>query len=338
MNEVATQDNAATLSVLGMLSGQDLPIGVLAILDERLDAKLQKAANRMANAAGMVPPHLLDKPVTCYAVLTRALTWRLDPFAVAQSTYSTPGGKIGYEGKLVQAILENSGRLVGGLTFEHFGDWTKVEGKFKKEKSAKGNDYFVATYTEADEAGLGVRVRARVKGEEKPREVEVTLRSCYPRNSTLWALRPKQQICYAAARVFANLAAPSLFMGVPFSTDIAGEGMIDVTPEGETAQARPTRESFVETMQQNKVQTLDDDDTSIDDNGTAATEEQNSEAEGGEKEFTTADAYEQGRKAHAEGRALRAVPPEWRDNDAFLKYAEAWQEGWRSAEADKAKK
>jgi hypothetical protein len=333
MNEVVTQDHAAR-SILGALGGMDLPIGVMAILDDNLGAKLDKAARRMSQANGIVPPHLLDKPVTCYAVLTRALTWRLDPFAVAQSTYTVPGGKIAYEGKLVQAILENSGRIEGGIIFEHFGDWTRVEGKFKKEKSQKGGDYFVATYTEADEQGVGVRVRAKIKGEEKPREIEVLLRSCYPRNSTLWATRPKQQIIYSAVRVFANIAVPSLFMGVPFSTDTVGDAMIDITPAAD-APTRPTRESFVETMTQETKQTLDE--TADEQSGETASEENSKEetSADSETEYSAADAFEAGRKAFAEGRALRAVPPEWRDNPACQKFVDAWVEGWKAAETDK---
>lgn len=316
MNEVSTKVSQHSL---GNLAGQDLPIGIMAILDEGLGAKLDKAANRMAKATGIVPPHLIGQVVTCYAVLTRALTWRLDPFAVAQATYTVPGGKIAYEGKLVSAILENSGRIEGGLEFEHFGDWSKVEGKFKKEKSAKGNDYFVPAYTEADEQGLGVIVRAQIKGEKKPREISISLRSCHPRNSTLWALRPKQQIMYAAVRVFANVAAPSLFMGIPFSTDTLGETMIDITPDA--APTRPIRESFVE------AQTLDDP-------APASTEEADSEGDTAHEEYSVADAFQAGRDAFIAKKALRAVPPEWRDNPATQKFVDAWQEGWKAEESD----
>lgn len=53
-------------------------------------------------------------------------------------------------------------------------------------------------------------------------------------------------------------------------------------------------------------------------------------------DFSAADAYEQGRDARKQGRALRAVPPEWRDNPAFTPLADAWQEGWRAADEEKA--
>ena len=49
--------------------------------------------------------------------------------AVAQCTYQTPGGRVGFEGKLCQAIIENSGRVKGGVKFTHYGDWDKLKGK-----------------------------------------------------------------------------------------------------------------------------------------------------------------------------------------------------------------
>jgi hypothetical protein len=45
-------------------------------------------------------------------------------------------------------------------------------------------------------------------------------------------------------------------------------------------------------------------------------------------------ASESARKA---GKALRAVPPEWRDNPAFEAFASAWQDGWREADGEAAK-
>ena len=89
--------------------------GLAIMFNDRLYARCRDMALDMSKAEGFTPAHLLGKPYACFAVLTRAITWKLDPLAVAQSTYQTPGGKIGYEGKLVQAILENSGKFEGPM-------------------------------------------------------------------------------------------------------------------------------------------------------------------------------------------------------------------------------
>jgi hypothetical protein len=114
--------------------------GLAIMFDDRLYHRCRDMAMDMAKAEGFTPPHLLGKPYACFAVLTRAITWKLDPLAVAGATYQTPGGRIGYEGKLVQAILENSGKFEGPITYEHIGDWSKIRGRWKKVKSDKGRE------------------------------------------------------------------------------------------------------------------------------------------------------------------------------------------------------
>lgn len=198
------------------IGGGNLPFAFSMFMDDALFQRAQKMAKFMAAAQGVLPKHLIGKEVACFAVLSRALTWRLDPFAVAQSTYETPGGAVGYEGKLCMAILERSGHLDGGVRFEHYGDWTKVKNKFQIITGDKGFKYPKPTWTDADAADLGVIVRAKVRGEPEPREMSMDLVQCWPRNSTLWATDPKTQICYTAVRRFASLCVPALMMGVPF--------------------------------------------------------------------------------------------------------------------------
>ena len=239
-----SDDLPAVPADLTPLVGGEMSIGLRIMLDDRLYDRCKQISGIMSKAVGFTPPHLIGQGEACFAVVTRALTWRLDPFAVACATYQTPGGRIGYEGKLVQAILENSGKLEGGVSYEHYGDWSKVTGKFAIRKSEKGKDYAAQTWTRDDAKGLGVIVRAKVKGEEKPREWRFDLEQAFPLNSTLWATDPKTQICYAAGRRFANVAAPGILMGVPFDFDPAEPPpMRDITPP-EPARATPTRPSL----------------------------------------------------------------------------------------------
>jgi len=65
------------------------------------------------------------------------------------------------------------------------------------------------------------------------------------------------------------------------------------------------------------------------------------DAETGEvAEPSPADAYQLGRDARDKGKALKAVPPEFRE-PAMQAFADAWAEGWRSRDeelaAEKAK-
>ncbi len=216
------------------------------MLDDRLFERAKLVAKYMSDAQGFTPRHLIGHTEACFAVVCRSITWKLDPWAVACCTYQTPGGAIGYEGKLVQAILENSGKFEGPIRYEHFGDWSMVEGKFKLETSQKGNKYTAATWNDEDAKGLGVIVRGKVVGEIDEREWPFLLVQAQPRNSTLWATDPRTQICYTAVRRFANVAAPGILMGVPFDREDwteqakGAEHAKDITPPA------PQREDYTE--------------------------------------------------------------------------------------------
>jgi hypothetical protein len=214
-----------------------LPTSLQIFFDDDLNKRCQQVATYLARAEGFAPRHLIGKQEACFAVVSRALTWRLDPYAVAQATYQTPSGQVGYFGSLCQAIIENSGKLdpaYGGIQFEPYGDWAKVRGKFQIRTNDKGNKYAAATYTPADEVGLGVTVSALLKGESKPRTMEFDLAQAFPRNSTLWATDPATQIRYTAVRRFGSSVVPTLFLGVPFDHDGLDDftsSLRDVTPE-----------------------------------------------------------------------------------------------------------
>ena len=217
--------------------------------DHPLFEKAKQIATYLSKAEGFVPPHLLGKPESCFAVVSRALAWKLDPFAVANCCYQTPAGRVGFEGKLCQAALEQSPRLEGGVKFIHVGDWDKVAGKFEIKTSTKsGKEYAVPTWTrdQAREWGLKVIVQAKLIDEDEARSWEMTLAQCFPLNSTLWATDPRTQICYTAVRRFASLAMPGLFMGVDFDREASDDDseMVRAARARDITPAAPKREDF----------------------------------------------------------------------------------------------
>ena len=243
-NEVAVAKETALVPAAG---GFKRPGALEIMFDERLFAQASKVATMMAGARGIIPKHLVGCQEACFAVVVTAMTTGLNPYAVAGATYQTPASKVGFEGKLVIAILEASGRFEDDrIKFEHFGPWEQVQGKFEnaesKTKDAEGNTkyYPKRKWTHQDAHGCGVRVSGRIKGETEERVYELLLTQCYPLNSTLWATDPKTQICYRAARGFGNIAAPSIMMGIPGDIGepvaIGGDDAIDITGAGEGPQ------------------------------------------------------------------------------------------------------
>lgn len=315
MNALVEAEKTYGLPVSGMAPGLAL------MFNEPLYERCKQIAKIMAGANGFTPQHLINMQEACFAVVTRAITWKLDPFSVAQSTYQTPGGKIGYEGKLVQAILENSGYLEGGVKFELFGDWEKIRGKWIKKSSDRGKEFAVANWKDEDEVGLGVVVSAQVKGEKEPRSLTVYLRECFPRNSTLWALRPSQQIMYTAVRAFANVAAPGLFMGVPFDSDHEQQTIIDVTPVSD----RPVR---AKSSPAEVAEPVDDDQRAEDPKPDEPAEEEVAE-------YGAPDAMAAGAKARDEGRSMYSHPPEWTQLQR-QGLIDAFKQGWRDRDEELA--
>jgi hypothetical protein len=240
-------------NLVPQLGTTGLPPSLQILLNDGLYERIKQLSGVMARAQGFTPRHLLGKPEACFVVINIALDARLNPNFVARHTYETPNGAIGYDGALVQALLEASGKFLGPPQFSYSGDWSKVIGKYEKKTNQKGNEYIKASWTPQDAASCGVIVRWQVKGEDKPRTWPgegdpFLLTQCFPLNSPLWATDPKSQIAYLAIRRFANIAAPGILGAAGFDDGAqlieASDSAIDVTPQRE-----PRREDFLATEQ-----------------------------------------------------------------------------------------
>ncbi len=181
--------------------------------DDKLFAKLNQLAEIMSSGACTVPAHLRGNKGDCFAILTQAVQWKMNPFAVAQKTHII-NGILGYEAQLVNSVINSMAPTKDRLHYEWFGDWNKVIGKFKWEEGKTGKLYQKPAWAPEDEKGLGVKVWATLKGEDKPRVLELLLSQATVRNSTLWASDPKQQLAYLAAKRWARLYCPDVIMGV----------------------------------------------------------------------------------------------------------------------------
>ena len=195
---------------------------------ERLTA-LMSFADKMAECRVTVPAHLAGKPGDCMAIAMQADRWGMDPFAVAQKTHLI-NGTLGYEAQLVNAVITSMAPTTGRLNFEWFGPWERIVGKFKTLTGKSGKPYQAPAWSQADEAGCGVRVWATLRGESEPRVLELLLQQATVRNSTLWASDPKQQLAYLATKRWARLYTPDVILGVYTPDELEQRAPIDVTP------------------------------------------------------------------------------------------------------------
>ncbi|WP_320734047.1 RecT family recombinase [Enterobacter kobei] len=202
MNEIIQQDNQN--SNVAIFSPQSL-------------MSLQSFAQAMSSGVATLPAHLQGNPSDCMAIAMQAIQWNMNPYAVAQKTFVV-GGVLGYEAQLVNAVISTRGPLIGRIEYDWFGPWDKIIGKFQikvsdKDKS-KGKEYRVPGWRLADEEGIGIKVWATLRGENKPRELTLLLAQARTRNSTLWADDPRQQLAYLAVKRWARLYCPEVILGV----------------------------------------------------------------------------------------------------------------------------
>lgn len=209
-------------------------------------------AEFMASGRATTPKHLQGNKGDCLAVVMQAMQWKMNPVAVAQKTHLV-NGTLGYEAQLVNAVVNTMAPTKDRINYEWFGDWTKVMGKFEERESKKKVDedtgkplkYRVPAWNLKDEADLGVKVWATMKGETAPRELTLLLVQCRVRNSPLWADDPRQQIAYLAVKRWTRLYCPDVLLGV-------------YTPD-ELTEAPPARDmGDVEEVGKPKVQGLSD--------------------------------------------------------------------------------
>lgn len=207
----------------------DLPVigtsSAALILDEKSMARMEAIADMMASGRSTVPAHLQKSKGDCMAVVMQAMSWGMNPWAVAQKTHLV-NGQLGYEGQLVNAVISTSRALRGRPEYEWYGPWEKVIGKFtiktkKGEPGKKDTEYRVPGWSMEDEKGCGIRIWATLKGEDEPRYLELLLEQASVRNSPLWASDPKQQLAYLAVKRWSRLYCPDIILGVNTPDELA---------------------------------------------------------------------------------------------------------------------
>lgn len=138
----------------------------------------------MMSKAQLVPVALQQHPADCLLVIEQAMRWGMSPFAAAQAV-SVISGKLMFEGKLVAAVINANGNLQERLSYDY---------------SGAGDN-------------RTIKVSGLLKGERKPREVEVVLRNVKTSNK-VWATQPDQQLMYHGVRVWARRHMPEMMLGV----------------------------------------------------------------------------------------------------------------------------
>ena len=184
----------------------DGPISYL--LDTAKFGQLKLIAGVLANCS-ITPRHLRGDSAgatlaNCIRVTNQALRWELDPFSVADESYVIHG-RLGYQGKLVAAVINARADLIGGLSYEFAGS---------------GDDRTVTV--------SGIR-----RDWDSPRTVQLTVRQGRTENE-MWRSDPDQKLCYSGAIRWARRHCPEIVLGVLTDDDVDTIASRSSTSNGES--------------------------------------------------------------------------------------------------------
>lgn len=202
---------AQTAAPAPFSAGQQMTAGELMMNPAIMDA-LYKFAQVMAESKFTVPKHLQGSVGDCLAVAMQATLWGMHPFTVAQKTHQV-GGTLGYEAQLVNAVVQNSGAIIGRFHYEYQGEGARLQ----------------------------CRVGAIPRGESEIVWGEwLSSESVTTKNSPLWKTNPKQQLGYLQVKNWARAFTPGAIFGVytpDEMEDIPVQRPKDITPRAEAIAA-----------------------------------------------------------------------------------------------------
>lgn len=176
----------------------------VAVFDTAMFDHMTRLAKLMASSS-LVPAHLnavrkeggtqvaieeAEAVANCFLVVNQAMSWKMNPFAVAQHTYVNEG-KLGFEGKLIAAAINSNPAVVKRLNYVYSGEGMKRK----------------------------VVVSAQLSSDEEPRTVEGTVEQWLTKTkagqvNAMWVKQPDQQLCYRGAREWARRWFPEVIVGV----------------------------------------------------------------------------------------------------------------------------
>lgn len=172
----------------------------------------QRAATMFANST-MVPEHFQKNVGNCMIGINYAMRLRADPFMVMQCLYIVHG-KPGIEGKLVEAIINQSTKYSQPLEYEWLGPEDKITDRLTVLKADVPSEYGCQAFTIETKSGKRVTgpkitwqlVKANGWYDNKGPDKTV--------ESNKWRTMPEMMFYYRAASWFANKNCPELKLGM----------------------------------------------------------------------------------------------------------------------------
>jgi len=192
MNDISVIDQSADLAMIEATAKRFVIAGQIA--DAMCQASLLPEHLRCRRSGGKVEQLSTEEiKANCVLIVNQALRWGVDPFAILPSTFVI-GGNLGFDGKLIAAIVNKLGGLSRKLSYEFSG-----EGQNRT-----------------------VTVSGQLEGEDEPRTVSVTVKDAKTDNA-IWTKDPDQKLVYTGATRWARRHCPHVILGIISDDEPAGE-------------------------------------------------------------------------------------------------------------------
>lgn len=200
MNDETTAAGPGPSTAVALRPQRAIVEDVVPIFDTGDFEHMQRIAGAMAMAP-LVPnalkgQSLMEAQANCLMVVNQARNWRMDPFAVAQCCFVTKG-KLGYEGKLVAAVIKS--RV--GVDLHYWFTGKKGSDDYRVFVSDEPFTPEVIAELEPGKAYLGRRIIDGSVGEWKT-------------SNDNWKQQPDMQLRYRGGRVWCRAYEPAILLGV----------------------------------------------------------------------------------------------------------------------------
>jgi hypothetical protein len=188
------------------------------LLDTGMFEHMQRVASVMADAS-LLPKHVRagkdarEIAANCFLIVEQAVRWGVSPFALGQHAYFVQD-KLGFEGKVIAAIVNADSRIKGRLEYVYDGK----DGSDERTVIVRG------TFVEGD----------------KVAEITGTIGKWKTSNKN-WKDNPDQMLAYRGAREWARRHMPDKLLGVYSDDEIEDMALRakDITPQASEVRSPP---------------------------------------------------------------------------------------------------
>jgi hypothetical protein len=187
----------------------------------------QRLALAMATAS-LIPKHLIGSVVqqtqaNCLRIVNQAVRWGMDPFAIMDETYVV-NGKLGYQGKLVAAVINARAELAQPLAviFNHAKGDDLAAVVFGSKKPIPPDAFKVLEQFAHDELAP-VQNQLLMNG---IMAIRISVGQAKTDNQ-MWKKDPQQKLFYSGATKWARRWHPEIILGVVTDDDMDRINYID---------------------------------------------------------------------------------------------------------------